>query len=552
MSDDNRTNLPEEGTEPEVRNDSNNPGFGDDWTWDAAVPETDTTHISIEDLSFSDVTSFSAVNQQSSEEKSGTDDSNENTETEESSEPVSSAEEPDDGLCIVCGKPRKKSVSDLYCESCREKYLRTSYSAGHVILTVVIMLVAVIGYFVCFTTVGCCSKLAEAESLCERKLYSSAINKYGELLDDTQAVNDGINSVFRSFNKNFAEKEWFSSGGRSADVMLKSYSKTVSINGSDHENFIRAFDSFLPDSKAKKNKYSDIKAVYDFCSSLVDSSKKYMESWQKFMNGGTGSSEFSVDYDGAMKYLNSIKPENTADDCVISYYRFLTAFYSEKDPEESLGYFNDAYEAAGQFGYIFLPTYIEAAWQTEKYDKVITLSKLALEDNPDNPSACYNITRALIFSQKLDEASEYCEKLKKYNPDSLDYYSIKAELLRRNGSFEEAVKICEEGIKAGTDAEIYRQQAIAYLLMDKKENALNAMQESYNITIQSAYSNSNVPSEILNTAALVFFLCGDNDKYNEITDIFESQNMKFEKAVTDCIKGEITLEDIFMNGTGDI
>lgn len=549
MSEDSNNKLPEENSGSGFSD--GNSGLGDDWTWDAVVPETDTAHITLEDLSFSSVTSSA---EESHTDSGSASDSPTDSDTDSSDEDTCAEEETevDDGLCIVCGKPRKNSVSDLYCENCRQKYLRTNYGAGHVILAFVIMLAAVAGYIICFTTAGFCSDTAKLEKLSKQSLYSSASDVYSGLYEKNAAVNAGINSVFHSLNKSFTDKEWFSVGKRSSVSMLRSYSKTVSINGSDHENFISAVEEVLSEKELNQPQYSDIKGVYDFCKALIESSKKYTEGWQKYITTDQSTSNLSVQYDAAMKYLDTQKSESVSDKCVISYFRFLTAFYADQKNDKCLSYFKDACEEAGQYSYVFIPTYIEAAWQIESYDTVISLTKQSIKNTPDDASSYYYLVKALTFTGKLDEASGYCEDLLKYNPDGLDYYSMKAEILRRQSMFEEAVEVCDKGIAAGSDAEIYRQQAIAYMLLDKKDNALDAINQAYNITIQAAYSNSNVSVEVLNTTALISFICGDTDTYKEIVGLFKNENMTLEKSVTDCIKGEITVEDIFMTGRGDV
>ena len=54
----------------------------------------------------------------------------------------------------------------------------------------------------------------------------------------------------------------------------------------------------------------------------------------------------------------------------------------------------------------------------------------------------------------LDTADKACEAMKQNNPDGLDYYGMKAAVLRRQGDFDGAVKVCKDGIAKGEDAEI--------------------------------------------------------------------------------------------------
>ena len=104
------------------------------WDWDAAVPQTDTSNITLDDL-------------QETEEKVVEQPAEEPEENETEKEEEAPASNPDDdGLCIVCGKERGNSPSDLYCNACRAKFLRTNYGVGHIILAFVMVIVAALGF----------------------------------------------------------------------------------------------------------------------------------------------------------------------------------------------------------------------------------------------------------------------------------------------------------------------------------------------------------------------------------------------------------------------
>ena len=90
------------------------------------------------------------------------------------------------------------------------------------------------------------------------------------------------------------------------------------------------------------------------------------------------------------------------------------------------------------------------------------------------------------------------------------------------------------------------------MLLEDRESALEASKQAYEITLQNAYSGTQVSLEVLNTSALIACIGGDNDTYEGIVSIFEQQNMALEESIQNCIKGEITFEELFMEGTGDI
>jgi tetratricopeptide (TPR) repeat protein len=259
---------------------------------------------------------------------------------------------------------------------------------------------------------------------------------------------------------------------------------------------------------------------------------------------------YDVKYDEAIKYLDSAETDSDIEKSLTDYYKFIMAYYADKDDDVMLGFLDSAYTEAGEYSYLYSPLYLSMAWEYKSYDKVLSLANEAIEFNLNDASAYYYAVKVYIEQDDLDTADEMCEKLRESNPDGLDYYSTKAELLRRRNKLEESVEICRQGIVAGSDAEIYRQQAISYMLLSDKDNALEAITQSYELAMQN--TTSGISLEEINTVALICFLCGDTDTYDEIVSMLEEYDYSLYDKVQNCIKGDITFENIFMEGSGEI
>lgn len=559
MSDENKELNTTEGVDDEVVDEAVNPveeeaenNTADNWQWDAAVPETQTDNITIDEL----VIQAEALDNEEVTETAEDEATEENVEAEETTE----ENDDDDGLCIVCGKPRKASPSDLYCEECRKKFLRTDYGVGHIIFAFVMVIVVALSYFIFASTVAIASKVNSAQELLADARYSDAMTACEEAASEASTINTGINSVLSAINQNFASKDWFDSGKKLDMIYLEAYVKTISISDSGHDSFVSAVESVFVNSDdefdyalLEKSGYDEIKNAYDFCSQLSEAGTEFTSGLQDFVSYNDDSS-IAMDYDKAMEYVDGLDAQTPAQKCMTDYCRFIVAYYANKGNDEIFKYFDSICEEAGEFDYLFWQTYMEAAYQNEAYDTALEISSKVIERNPSDTNAYYYQVESLIYTEDLDGADKACEKLKESNPEGLDYYSLKANVLRRQGKFEDAVELCKEGIAAGEDAEIYRQQAIAYMLLDNKESALEAMKQSYDIELTNAYSgeSSNYLVETLNTAALITCICDDETTYDEIIDIFESEGVSLNESVQKCIKGEITFEDIFMKGTGEV
>ncbi len=530
MSNDNK-----EKSFPEGAADENSNSDGE-WQWDAVVPETQTDDITVDDL----ITSEDEAVEENLEEAEVTQDAEEPTNTD------------DDGLCIVCGKPRGSSPSDLYCERCRKKFLRTNFGVGHIILAFVMVFVAAIGYFVCASTWQLSTHLANAQLYLSEKRYDDAVNECSAISEEVTVLNEGVNAVLSAVNKNHTSESIFVDGNRSFRIVLEAYADTLTIDESQMQTFTQYVENIIGVEELEKAENARIKKVYDFCLEINEYAQEVSSEWQKFIVTDEKTTEVSIKYDEAMAYIDTLKNDTVAKKSLNEYYRFMSAYYAKKDNATVVGFFENAYKEAGDLAYIYDSSYMMLLWDKKEYDKLVEVADNAAARNLNNTSAQYYAIKANILLGDFDEADTRCEAMKKASPESLDYYSTKAEILRRNGEFDKAIEVCKEGIEKGSDSEIYRQQAIAYMLSDNKTAALEAANQSYDIALQNAYSGSEVSLEVFNTAALIACICGDNELYEEITAIFEQQEMSFEQTVQDCIKGEITFEQLFMEGVGDI
>ena len=534
MADDKERELPDETLpkEPEEKSDG--------WDWDAAVPQTDTSNISFDELQTAEV-KFSETAPEEAAEPEEKEEEKEEEAPEEKSD--------DDGLCIVCGKPRGSSPSDLYCNACRAKFLRTNYGVGHIILAFVMVIVAALGYFI-FTATGTVSdKLFKAEQAYSEKRYDDALNLCSEVSDTIDKLNSGVNSVVKGINGNARSLEWFSEGSKATHIVLDCYTKTMMLNPNNCNTYITSVEKYFTEAQLNDPKNADIKELYEIVKDVNSFADTFVEEWQSFITQ-TEDGSYTADYDKAIKYLDSIETKNDMQKSYIEYFKFWTAYYAQKDGKTAVGFMKNAYDAAGDYGYLYLSDYLSVAWQYEEYDTVLTLADKAAQLNANDTSAYYYAIKVYINRQDFDSADKLCEKMKEDNPDVLDYYSTKAEILRRQSKFEDAVEICRKGIVKGSDPEVYRQQAIAYLLMSDKENALEAIKQSYELAMQN--TSNGVALEEVNTVALICFICGDTETYDEIVSMFEQQKMELDDSVKKCIKGDITFEDIFMKGSGEV
>lgn len=547
MSDENKEkNLPETPDEGKEKVDG-------DWKWDAAVPETKIDDITFDDLATAAEDKSAAVKE---EEVSQDEQPEKKAEKKENKKPEkkekAAKEEKDDAVCIVCGKSLKNSTNDLYCEACARKYLRTHFGIPQILLAFIMVFVAAFGYFICATSVDITSQLVKIENYVEQRRHTDAIEGIEALSEDISTLDQGLNATLATFNKNHKTADFFVDGDRSMRILVNAYVDSLAFNEEQMNTYIGIVRTEIGEEKLKSREYKKINDMYEYCLEVMSYSSEIGEDWYAFMYTDETTSEQKIKYEEAIAYLNKCPNETLAQKSINGWYRYIAATFAEKDKEVIFEIFDNLIKDLGDYGYLFDFTYLNLAWSYEDYDRVETVAERLYERNLNSTDAYYYAIRANIIQGDYAKADERCEKMLKDNPESLDYYSAKAEVLRRQGKYQESIDICKTGITKGMDAQIYNQQAISNMLLENKEAALEAAHSAYEIIVMNTQSTASY--EVLNTIALIAHLCDDTDLYSAIGEYFRNDegDVEFDEKVKKCIEGEITFENIFMEGYGDI
>lgn len=553
MSDENKEKII-----PETPEDEKEKVEGD-WKWDAAVPETKTDDITLDDLApIMDKEEAPAEEEKAQEEpaeeaeEAPAEEEKKEEKKEEKNETEEKAEKKADGKCVICGNSTKNSPNDLYCEDCARKFLRTHFGIPQVVLAFVMVFFAAFSWFVCVSTVDFSAQLMKAENLFSEKRYTEAIGTVEDFSADVATVDQGFNATLATFNKNQNVVDFFVDGERSMRILLDAYADSLPFSQEQIAQFVNLVSVEVDKDKLETRKYEKIKKMYDYCVEVNSYSNEIGPTWYTFMYTDEKTSEQKIKYDEAIAFLETCPNDTPAQKSLNGYYRYIAAYFAEKDKEVVFEIFDNLYEDLGEYSYLFDLIYLQVAWTYEDYDRVEVIAERLYESNLNATDAYYYSIKANILQGDFTKADELCERIHKDSPESLDYYSFKAEVLRRMGKYQESIDICKKGIAVEANASIYNQQAISCMLLDDKEGALDAAKTAYEIITVSTQSQASY--EILNTIALIGKLCDDTETYEEVKALFENtqEPTELDEKVKKCIEGEITFEEIFMEGYGDI
>lgn len=552
MSDENKEKIIPETPEDEKEK------VDGDWKWDATVPETKTDDITLDDLApITDKEEEPAEEEKAEEvpaeeaEEAPEEEEKKDKEKKKDEKPEK-AEKKADGHCVICGNSTKNSPSDLYCEDCARKYLRTHFGIPQVVLAFVMVLFASFSWFVCISTVDFSAQLMKAENLFSEKRYTDAIGAVEEFSADVATVDQGFNATLATFNKNQKAVDFFVDGERSMRLLLNAYADSLPFSQEQIAQFVNIVSVEVDKDMLETRKYANIKKIYDYCVEVNSYSNEIGPTWYTFMYTDEKTSEQKIKYDEAIAFLETCPNDTPAQKSLNGYYRYIAAYFAEKDKEVVFEIFDNLLEDLGEYSYLFDLIYLQVAWTYEDYDRVEVIAERLYESNLNATDAYYYSIKANILQGDFTKADELCERIHEDSPEAIDYYSFKAEILRRMGKYQESIDICKKGIAIEQDASIYNQQAISCMLLDDKESALDAAKTAYDIITVGTQSQASY--EILNTIALIAQLCDDTETYEEVKALFETtqEPTGLDEKVQKCIEGEITFEEIFMEGYGDI
>lgn len=523
-----------------------------DWDWEAATPDAPSDTLDINDLAHN-------VSEQEND--------NEHFQEDESDDEPKAEIEHKPNCCIICGEPIKRSPSTIYCNVCREKYLGVNYGARHIILSIVMVFVAVIGIVAFMTSSKLVKNVFEGNKALRQSQYSNALDCYNAVDSTVTELNDGFNNFLHGISENFGSVDLFKSGKAVDKKLIDVKIKTLTWQPDDLSAFVSLVESAYSDNELNKEKNKEVRECYNYCKSSSETYNNVQQEWssmiQEYMSSydedGNRTDDSAVTEADIIEYLKDYEDKNPdAEKSTLEYFRFITYYYgyfyfNNSESDAVLAQLKKAYDAAGDFGYLYASDYMSIAYSLDKYDVALSVAQKQLDINPSDETAYQYSAKIHVINGEFEDAVSDCEKLKQYNPDSLQYYALQAEVLRRKGDFTAAIDLCEKGKKAGSDGgEFARQEAIAYMLNGEKDKALLQANESYETAYSSSYNGGSISLEVVNTSALICYLCGDEETYDEIKTQLANQSYELESSVKDVISGDKTFEDIFMSGKGDI
>lgn len=447
----------------------------------------------------------------------------EKNEENENSEDEDISEAGEEELCISCGKRKRYTELDedyLYCKVCREKMKKTHLNGWGVVFFLITIVAAFIAVVWGVYAIGVSAPVIEGDKYMKEGKYRSALACYEEALSAVNTLDSQAGSgepVFDAGRKTYAKviEAYYKMG---ALVSAQDYAKSLEDTG--------AFDMA---------KYSHLKDYNKVLSGMSETCTYIQQKYQAlFMTLQYSSEKADIStISKELKELDALKADSKYDKYAVAYMQVYLCQYVENSEDAQIKYLLEIKEAGKAY---------ESIWASQ-------LCMLYLEEG------------------KYDEVKEICNDILKDSTESIEFYQflMKAEIKQNNikaalAVYKKAEKTVDE-IYYSTEPltmpyTLLAEKAVCHALLGEKEEALAAIDESFNLNVDihtaNVYALLHHTYHVKGTKPEV----KDGKKiydnvdtgYDMVLDLFANNDIELNKDVKAAIDGKKTLEDVFVNG----
>lgn len=250
----------------------------------------------------------------------------------------------------------------------------------------------------------------------------------------------------------------------------------------------------------------DLNGLYQNLNAVTDT----ISAVEELFSGYGEVEDNKLPYDELIEKIEDLKKNDNYDKAILEYYKYMLAAMTEQESSVRIQFLEAVQKENESYSWIYLPAMATEYLEAKNYDKVV----------------------------------ELCNQMRAQNAEDAGSYATEASVYRLQKDYDKALSTAEKGIKLDdTSSEPYRQKAIVELLQGDKKAALENAKTAFDLSLNYATSY---------TLAVCYLANGDQDGYDEVLSTLEYYSVKMGQKVLDYKAGKLTVEDIFLNGEGDV
>lgn len=441
----------------------------------------------------------------------------------------------DPTLCALCQEKIREDGS-FYCEDCRTKMLKTKVKGGAIFAFVMSIIFSLIAVALFSVNLYQAVPLLEGEKQLKQGYANTAANN----ISAVETVSAKLNKI--SLAQTVADvtngQVLFPTGKASNIFVAKVYARSFSVlQAGEYLMQVVGEDAVMKDpAYLSVRGYLKEYKVYAKTSEVVQG---YLAQITDPKN---------IPYDDIIKKIDSNKGKEGIGEHYLEYYKCYLALMAGKSREEQNKYLLNMEKLYPEGILTYGPILADNYYNLGEYDKAIEYADRMIERNLNYYTGHELKFMCYIAQNDLKSAEKVCAEVEKANSfggvqtGDFTEYALRAQLYRVKGEYDKAMTVVNEGIKLSEgDPELYRQQAILYLLKGNKKEAFKSAENAY----KGASYTQTLDVRILNTAVLCAGLVDEKDLYEEASVILEQSSYGINKKVLDCIDGKIDVKDVF-------
>jgi tetratricopeptide (TPR) repeat protein len=144
----------------------------------------------------------------------------------------------------------------------------------------------------------------------------------------------------------------------------------------------------------------------------------------------------------------------------------------------------------------------------------------------------------------LKDAEKLADKLYNMNKETSGAYCLYSSIERLKGNYDKAVEWADEGIEnCPADTELLRNKAMALVCDGDAKTAKKVIDEA------KGYEENGL---LYMVSVVIENELGNKDEVKELVTYIEENGVSVTDKVNDYLKGKITVEELFAEGSGDI
>ncbi len=403
-------------------------------------------------------------------------------------------------LCSCCGErpvAEEFGEDNTYCEVCRHVMLHSRFGFKGILTVLVAFVLSFAALYFSFDQLESYLYALDAHSLqAESKLYD-AYSAYGEYMSSVSAENVGKKVAVRAA-KLYTALGYFSDANTIADTYFTSAQKAL-----PPYNYM----------KKVKAEHEEFEVTYNTVYALVSEPL-------------TATNPEDIDYKGLIAQLDELKEADPReadesvtlekyDDFIIEYYKYIIMLSANRPLEE-------------------------------QYEQLLIVEQVGKDDLWAYGSTMCDVAGKLGNTEK---SKEYFDKMTAFNANDVLPYVAYAQSIRfsEEPDADAILELMGTAAEIGTQAEVYRMTAIAYLMKGDYQTACESAMTAYEYCSYSGYT-----FQTIYTLAVSAIANEDTELYNQVKTWLEGYGYTMSEDVEAYVNGEIKLEDLIFDAQGDL